>query len=259
MIPGVDVYSGYGLIDWRAVYYSGRRFAFIKMGEGNEPRKNDVLFRTNVDEARAAGLYVGGYLFPYPLPSGFGAPAGRTPEQQAARAWSLAAGLGTNPGELPLVVDAEWPEVGDWGKWGCTAASINLWLRQFCEAVTRLWGRKPILYTYPFWWRVIASATDVSWAADYPLWIANYTHSGEGMPPDGAAPVVPGPWDDWAFWQHSAKGSLVRVPGISSCPVDRNVFNGSLDDLRKLAGIDPDADTDPEIRLDLEDEPPEAA
>lgn len=125
------------------------------------------------------------------------------------------------PGELPPALDAEWPEVGDGGKWGVTAASMSAWLHEYCVEVEVLWGRKPIIYTYPFYWKAMASAADVSWAAAYDLWIANYMHiEKDELPPD-AAPIIPPPWSDWTGWQWSADRG-VRVPGIA-VDVDRNV------------------------------------
>lgn len=244
MIPGVDVFSGYGSIDWARVRAAGYRFAFIKCTEGNEPRRNDIRFAENVRNARDAGLYVSAYHFPYPLREDPTHP-GRTPAEQAQLFWSVSGGLGRAPGELPPVVDAEWPAVEDWGKWGVTAATISGWLRDFCEHVTVLWGRRPIIYTYPFFWRILAASTDVSWAAEYLLWIANYTHSGEGIPPPSKQPIIPAPWTEWTFWQFSADGSPVRVPGIPACPIDRDVFAGDLDALRRLANIDPSSLTQP--------------
>lgn len=245
---GVDVFSGYGVIDWGAAAVAGVQFAYIKCTEGNEPIRNDRAFARNAANARGAGIYVGAYHFPYPLPPDASKP-GRSPREQAERAFAASQGLGTQPGELPHVVDAEWPEVGSWGKWGCTGPQISAWLREYCEHATELWGRKPLIYTYPFWWRALAASADVSWAKEYGLWIANYTHSGPGTPPETSRPQIPPPWDDWLFWQYSAEGSGVRVPGIPACPLDRDVFRGDINGLRKLALIDPDADTVPEIRI----------
>lgn len=270
MIPGFDCYVGYGVIDFAQVAAAGYKFVFVKMAEGNEPARNDTAFYRNVADAKAHGLYVGGYFFPYPLRSGPGLPAGRSAREQAKRAHEVCHGLGSKPGELPHVVDAEWPEIGDWGRWGVDAAFISQWLREYCEAATELWGRKPVIYTYPFWWKAIAASADVAWAADYDLWIANYTHSGEGLPTATEAPYIPKPWTDYAFHQFSAKGSAVRLPGVPACPVDRDVFRGSLDDLRRLANIDPDADTAREEKspvdfgivhqlYPLQDEPPDSA
>lgn len=243
MILGVDVWNGYGRIDWLKAYNAGVRFAFIKCTVGNEPGQDDAAFARNVQGAKAAGIYVGGYHFPFPLPSGQGLPIGRSPVEQADRAFAVSGGLGMRPGELPHVVDAEWPEVENWSKWKVTARSISLWLQQYCERATVRWGRKPIIYTYPFWWRSVAVAADVSWARQYPLWIAHYTHSGEGLPTTGQRPIVPPPWDEYLFHQFSAEGSGARIPGIEACPVDRDVFMGSMSDLRRLALVDPDRET----------------
>lgn len=265
MIFGVDVYSGYGAIDWIKARDEGDvKFAFLKCTEGNEPARDDSRFAENLVGCQKAGIYAGAYHFPYPLPSGPSLPAGRSPREQAVRAHKTSGGLGMVAGELPHVVDAEWPEVGDWGKWGVTAASLSEWLREYCEHASELWGRPPIIYTYPFWWRALASAADVSWAAKYPLWIANYMHLGAGTPPDVLRPFVPSPWDDWLFWQFSAKGSMERVPGIGACPVDRDVFRGSMAALRRLAMVEPDGDTWPSFpivhpRHFTDDEPPDAA
>lgn len=248
MIPGVDVYSGYGRIDWKAVAASGVRFAWIKSAEGNEPARDDSAFRRNVDDAQEAGVIVGAYFFPYPLPYGPGLPAGRSPLEQAERAFRVCAGLGSQHGELSPCVDAEWPPPEEWVKWGCSAAQISEWLHDYCEAATILWGRLPVIYTYPWWWKAL-SAADVSWAAQYPLWMASYTHNGPGTPPIGKAPPVPAPWKDWAAWQYSANGSLQRVPGIPACPVDRDCIRDE-DTLKRLTGhraYEPEADTEPEL------------
>lgn len=248
MIFGVDVWSGYGLIDWGAAYRAGVRFAYIKASEGNEERRNDRSFKRNVEAAKGAGVFVGAYHVPWPLPPRADRP-GRSPAEQAERAFRVSEGLGQGVGELPLVADAEWPEVGEWGKWGCSAQQIGEWLQEFCARATALWGRPPVIYTYPFWWKALAASADVSWAEDLHLWIANYKHNGDGLPPAHVKPELPKPWKEWLFWQYSAEGSGARVPGIPACPLDRDAFSGSFDDLRRLANIDPDEETKPEIAL----------
>jgi lysozyme len=246
MILGVDVWSGYGKIDWARVAAAGVKFAIVKCTEGNEPARNDKRFTENVAGAKAAGIYVGAYHFAYPLPDAPGRP-GRSPEEQARRAWVDSSHLGALPGELPPSLDAEWPELGEWGKWGVTAASMSEWFHRYCVEMERISGRKPLLYTYPFFWRAIAASSSVAWAKDYPLWIASYKDTGEWMPKPLTAPHVVSPWDgDWTLWQFSADGSPISIPGIPACPIDRNVFRGDLDGLRRLANIDPEADTLPE-------------
>ncbi len=266
MIQGVDVHGGYGPIDWPTVAASGVRFGWAKCTEGNEPAKDDGSFRRNVAGMREAGIIPGGYHFPYPLRAN-GINTGRAPRDQAERAFARSSGLGSQPGELAHVVDAEWPAPQDWARWGVTAVSISDWLQEYCERAIGLWGRKPVIYTYPWWWAALDRGIDVSWAAEYKLWMADYHHNGPGMPADGSSPVLPEPWQDWAAWQYSAQGSTERIPGIAACPVDRDCVRSETM-LMWLAGLEP-PDTEPEHQatvtqlpgreLGPEDEPPDAA
>ncbi len=239
MIPGCDVHGGYGLIDWGLVASSGIRFAYVKCTTGNEHSK-DVTYERNIQRARDNGVLVGAYHFAFPLKHGIGLPVGRSPLEQAQAAFDGCSGLGGRTGELSPVVDAEWPPLTEWPKWGCTAAQISEWLHEYCEAATLLWGRKPVIYTYSDWWRGNGrnyhglSDAEVSWAADYPLWMAAYTHALPG-PPTGGGPPIPFPWRDWAVWQYSAEGSPARIPGISACPVDRDCIKDE-DTLDTLTG-----------------------
>lgn len=261
MLPGVDVHAGYGRIDWGLVAVAGYRFVYAKGPEGNEPNRDDLTWRRNVDEAQANGVAAGIYVVPWPLPHGPGLPAGRHPLEQAERFHVRVRGYGGREGELSPAVDAEWPPPEEWAKWGCSAPQISEWLREHCEAVTLLWGRLPIIYTYPHWWRTLAAGADVSWASRYMLWIADYSWPQAGHPPDGWAPTklswVRATWDDWTICQHSADGSLVRVPGIPACPVDRNVIRDetTLERLRGIVRIGPDDDTLPDVRLSVGPQP----
>lgn len=241
MIHGIDVSAVQGTIDWPRVALSGIRFAWSKCGQGNDG--HDPNFQKNVAGCRLTGIYPGAYWFAYSLPSRR-VGDGRSPREEAERFFRLSGGIGRLPGELPPALDLEWPEVGEWGKWGCSAAQIGAWHREFATEVTQLWGRLPILYTYPFWARAVHAGGAFEWAADYPLWIANYMHIEKYEPPPEAKPYIPKPWTTWTAWQWSAdKGR--HIPGILT-DIDRNLFNGTVDDLRRFAGIDPDADTQPE-------------
>lgn len=245
-IPAWDCFSGYGKPDWRKVAGSGIRAVWHQCAQGNEPRRDDRLFHANVDAAKEAGIAVGAYFFPFPLTTERQGD-GRSPIEQADRFAVVSGLLGCQRGELSPMVDAEWPPPQDWGKWDCSAQLISDWLREFCEATTIRFGRLPIIYTYPDFWRHVADGADVSWAARYPLWVAHYLHSGPGMPTT-EKPATLAPWgDDWAVWQYSADGSMERVPGCAACPVDRDVIRDE-ETFRVLTGqprYDQDADTAP--------------
>lgn len=242
MIPGLDVHAGYGVIDWQKVKDAGYRFAWLKCTEGNQGGGKfvDGQYARNVEEATKHGVVIGAYHFGFPLPED-GINKLRSPEEQAEIAFRNSKGLGSRQGELSPVIDAEWPEIAHWKKWGCTAPQMSEWFRRYCLAAEDLWCRPPVIYTYPNWWRELSKFADTSWAANYSLWYANYTHTGPGIPPDGANPPllhwVSKTWKDWAVWQHSADGSTVKVPGINAAAVDRNVIKDEAT-FWKLQGYD---------------------
>jgi lysozyme len=54
----------------------------------------------------------------------------------------------------------------------------------------------------------------------YVLWLAHYTEQ---------CPALPPPWTRWAFWQYTDNGQIAGIDGA----VDLDVFDGSLDELRR--------------------------
>jgi GH25 family lysozyme M1 (1,4-beta-N-acetylmuramidase) len=146
------------------------------------------------------------------------------------------------------VLDLEWPPhferdkgtskiVERWTQWRVDGASIAAWGLACLAEMERLFGRTPILYTYPDFWASLGAAGQNPAFAKYPLWIASYTSPNDWLPKDGVKPLVPAPWADWAVWQFSAEGSPVRIPGIPACPLDRNVVR-DLDTLLKKRPVD---------------------
>lgn len=208
--PGIDVSKWQGPnIDWPAVAASGIKYAFIRASCG---MVQDPQYLPNLLGATAAGLHTGAYHYLH----------AKNPVEQAAFFYDTltAAGDLWEPSRirgcpdpdthlpLPLlnVLDVE-------GK-GKTAAGVKAFLDEF-ERLTG--GQKPLIYTAAYIWNNLPG--DTSWAADYGLWVANYTPQDQ--------PYLPKPWKDWVFWQHT---SSFDVPGIRS-PVDHNRYNGSHEDL----------------------------
>jgi lysozyme len=242
MLLGIDAWSGYGAIDWARAQAAGVRFVILKCTEGNEGK--DGRFDQYAEGCRNAGIPAAPYLFGFPLPPMAGR-QGRAPEEQARRLYADCKGLGTQPGDLPPVLDMEWPPhferdkstskiLDRWTQWRVDAAFIAKWTLECLAELERLFNRPPILYTYPHFWQSLGEAGKDPAFARYPLWIANYTHGNAWMPPDTAKPIVPAPWSDWTIWQFSADGSPVRVPGVPACPLDRNVIREA--DLATLTG-----------------------
>lgn len=261
MILGCDVHGGYyarSPINFKRVYQSGRRFVIAKHTQGNDPHKDDGTFWTSVEHAKAAGLIVGRYHYAYNLPDHPDHP-GRGPIEEAERSWQKARGFGTKSGELPPFIDAEHLSPNEWPSWGCSPKQVSEWLRVHADATAQRWGRAPIIYTYPAWWVYLEDHADTSWAAQYGLWIAsdgalNLEAPGETQMPRaltaGMGRLRVKTWGErWLFWQYGFDGSKMTVPGIDAVPVDRDCFNGTLDELRALAMLPSMSETTLEVEV----------
>lgn len=246
MIRGLDVSAVQGVVPWTGL---AREYAFAipKAVQGNDGV--DPNFARNAAGALAAGMHAFGYCFAYPLPckpkcpGAFDCVCGRSPEWQAAR---FVREVYKHLPDSRIFVDFEWPEVvpskpggKGWREWGCSPPQMAEWLRRHCAEIVRLTGKRPCLYTYPWFWGAIRDGAaaygfpaggDVSWAADFDLWIAWYV--GGHWPTAGASPHIPKPWTTWRFWQFDGNGGL-RLP--SGMDADFCVFNGDADALNAWA------------------------
>ncbi|WP_255567666.1 glycoside hydrolase family 25 protein [Corynebacterium sp. TAE3-ERU16] len=206
---GVDVASwqhpGGAAINWREVSASGHRFAFIKATEGIGYM--NPYFVADSKQARNAGLLVGSYHMARPNSSA------------SIQAAEYAAALATQPQpSLPPVLDIEYAE-------NLGPAQLSAWVREFLTDIERLTGRRPIIYTYRYFWQ--ENMANTSEFSDYPLWLAAY----ENRPPAD----IPGGWNHMSFWQRADNGV---VPGMVTVS-DMNLFNGSEQQLTDFsAGID---------------------
>lgn len=238
MLLGVDTHVGYGVVDWAKAKAAGVRFAYLKCTQGNE-NFVDAQFSHSHAECTRLDIPHGAYHFAEPLPDDPKHP-GRSPLDQVERAFANCQGLGSKPGDLTHAVDAEWPPPEEAAKWGCTRPQISAWLKEYCQLATDRFGRKPVIYTYPAWWKWLAEGADVSWASEYLLWFADYDHPGDGTPADGFTPDhmswIASTWSDWAVCQFSAQGSNARVDGINACPIDRDCIRSETMLLR-LRGL----------------------
>jgi len=108
-------------------------------------------------------------------------------------------------------------------------------LKKFVDRLQVRTGYKPIIYSRASFWNPYVG--NPSWASSYDFWAARYNGSLSGPWSDGR--YKPVSWNDWTFWQYSADGNgLGRTYGASSRDVDLDRFNGTLEELRKYAGLD---------------------
>lgn len=184
-------------IDWDQVSDAGYSHVFVEVGIGNDSPNGDRA--SQVTGALSGGLSVQVYDFCYPLPSD-GVHQGRDPVAQATLFLQEAANLGLDP-QQPVVLDVEWPKLGDMAKWGDNASFVRSWLLACLAEIERVTGVTPWIYGSPSFLMAIGCASEPSFAR-YKLWLADW----------GSTPTVPAPWTDWTAWQFSATGS---VPGIN--------------------------------------------
>ncbi len=195
-------------IDWPAVAAGGVSFVFVKATESNW--YVNPWFARDYQGARDAGLVRSAYHFARPTPDLASATA-------QADMLLRVAGVGDQPGDLPLTLDLE--QSG-----GLSPAQLVAWTQRLLDRVEQATGRAPLIYTYPYFWATAMGGTSAF--TRYPLWIASYQQSGPALP-------LPGGWRDWTFWQHTDRST---EPGILG-GVDGNRFRGSVDELRALARL----------------------
>jgi GH25 family lysozyme M1 (1,4-beta-N-acetylmuramidase)/Cdc6-like AAA superfamily ATPase len=208
---GVDVSQYQQTVDWQRAAAEGQSFAFIKATHGE--KNADPMFIANWMGAKEVGLLRGAYHVFDPIAD---------PESQAE--FFIKTVLSTSDkndmGELPSVLDIEPVDPSMAGE---LVPRVKAWLDRVESAL----GRKPILYSNLRTLQNNFVDTDgafPSWAGQHPLWIAEYST------PDGQ-PTLPIGWSNWAFWQYSDQGQVGGIQGKT----DLNVFNGSLEELRRFA------------------------
>lgn len=203
-VKGLDVSHWQPTVDWSRVKASGHEFVFLKATEGLTFR--DKSFEGHREGARKAGLLVGAYHFFRP---------NLDPKAQAVHFAKVVGPLAEN--DLPCVFD--W-EVSD----GHPSADDVQEARIFLQTIKDLTRKNPILYSGPYFLNSFGLGEEFK---QYPLWIAHYGTK---------APLVPAPWTYWSFHQFTDKGI---VPGVGSDKTgeDSNVFNGSLEQLKKFTAF----------------------
>jgi lysozyme len=194
-IHGTDVAKYQGRIDWERLKANGIAFAFIKATEGGD--RVDDNFGDNWIAARNAGIPRGAYHFFY-----FCRPA----IEQAQ--WYISH-VPRERGALPPVIDMEWNPDSPTCTVHPAPETVRSELKVFADAVTRHYGKRPIIYTTIDFF----DDNDLSRLRGvYPFWLRSVA----GHPDDkfGGHP--------WIFWQYTGTGILPGIDGNA----DINTFNG---------------------------------
>lgn len=195
-IPGQDVSTYQGTVDWKAQMAKGSRFAFIKATEGNTWHSS--TFNQQYSSATKTGIIRGAYHFARPDSGG--------PERQVEAFLNGGGGWTSDGRTLPGMLDMESVS-GVPANFGHTKTELRRWISGFISAYQAAVGRRPIVYTNAHWWDT--NVGDFA-PAHTPLQIAYYSSK---RPTD-----MPGRW--WAsdMWQFSDSGPFAG---------DSSVFQGT--------------------------------
>lgn len=205
-VQGADVSKYQANFNWEAQKNAGMAFGIARISDGvNTP---DDYFDRNWAELKRLNMIRGAYQYFRPA------------QDVPAQANMVINKLGRlGPGDLPAVIDVE-------SNGGLTKAQVTAKVKQWVELVEAGTGKKPIIYTGPYFWQDnVGDAT----LGGHPLWIAHYGTT---------CPLIPDGWPKWTFWQYCDGNTDYCANGQG---FDRNVFNGSLAELQALAGGGGDA------------------
>ncbi|MSZ24567.1 MAG: hypothetical protein F2607_05455, partial [Actinobacteria bacterium] len=226
VITGVDVASyqhpGGAPINWSQVRSAGHQFGYVKATESTY--YTNPYFAGDWAGIAAAGMYRGAYHYAKPA-----LPLSTAVDQ--ARYFVSRTGSMTGAQDLPGELDLE--ESG-----GLSQQDLAQWTREFLSEVTRLTGKKPLVYTGRWFWTSAVGAYGNDIGQKYILWTADYNCQRS----DGSlfcdpntttySPPSYGGWTSWTFWQNYSVGA---VPGIVG-NVDMNRFCCDLGSLAAFTG-----------------------
>jgi GH25 family lysozyme M1 (1,4-beta-N-acetylmuramidase) len=201
-VPGIDVSSHQGDVDWPHWWGQGVRFAYVKATEGTGYR--NPKYGQQFTGSHQVGMVRGAYHFALPDRSDGAA--------QAHYFVDNGGGWIPDGATLPGALDVEYNPYGD-TCYGLAPEAMVRWIGQFSETYHARTGRWPVIYTSTLWWDKCTGRLG-DFTATNPVWVARYA--------DSVGPL-PHRWTVHAIWQHS------------STPIDQNLFNGTMDDLVALA------------------------
>ncbi len=186
---GIDVSKWQGDIDFEAVKAAGCSFVIMRMGYFYDTHEMDAWYLSNMEEARAAGLDVGVYIYT----------TANTEEEVIANAAWLAENLNGMALDFPVVFD--WESFSHFQQYGMSIHDLNGYFELFADEMegygydAMLYGSKN--YLNNFWYD----------HAEHPVWLAHYTSETDYE-------------GDYILWQMSSRG---RIDGITG-DVDLNIL-----------------------------------
>ncbi|WP_042419347.1 lysozyme [Streptacidiphilus anmyonensis] len=202
---GVDVSSYQGTVDWATLWNSGVRWAYTKATEGTYYTNPD--FAQQYNGPYNVGMIRAAYHFATPDTTSGGV--------QADYFVNHGGGWSADGRTLPGVLDIEWDPYGA-ACYGLSQSAMVSWISGFLNEYHARTGRWAVIYTATSWW-VQCTGNYGGFAADDPLWIANY---------NGSPGTLPAGWGYYTMWQYTDSGPYVG---------DHDEFNGDITRVQALA------------------------
>jgi len=201
-VPGIDVASYQGNVNWATQWSNGKRFAYVKATEGTS--YTNPYFAQQYNGSYNVGMIRGAYHFALPNNSSGAAQANYFVDHGGG--WSA------DGKTLPGALDIEYNPYGA-TCYGLSDAAMVSWIRSFSDTYHSRTGRWPVIYTTTDWWSN-CTGNQGDFSSTNPLWVARYASS---------VGTLPYNWGFHTFWQYT------------STPLDQNTFNGAMDRLQVLA------------------------
>lgn len=195
-------------IDWQTVKSTGVNYVIMKATEGGT--YTDPVYALH--KANSAGILPrGSYHFWRQNVDA---------KTQAAHYWQVAGKM-----DMPPVLDVE-----DWyHDVTLRGAALEARIIEQLTEIDKLFGRPCILYTSPNIIKYYLRLSPSSPLCQRKLWIAHY----------GVTKPDIYPFQHWALWQYSERGSAAQYGIYEAASVDLNWYNGTLEDFRReMLGID---------------------
>lgn len=202
---GVDVSHWQGSIDWEKA--KADDIDFVMLGTRYSGAA-DPLFSQNAENAAAAGVQLGAYIYSYAT----------SVEEAEAEADFVLNLVKDYPISYPIAYDIE--NAGTSGT--LSKEELTAVVKTFCEKI-RDAGYYPILYANDYW---LNNKLDMAALKDYPVWVAAYERNYSYT---SSSPVM---------WQATSTGSVDGISGGVDIDLQFTDFSGEIpaDSWKKFDG-----------------------
>lgn len=192
---GVDVSQHQGTIDWQAVQGDGITFALIRAAYRGTTAGTlvvDTRLQTNIEEAQAAGIKVGVYIYSQAITEA-------EAEEEAAFVISLVSAYDL---DLPIVIDYEFDEShsGRLATAALSAEEMTSIVSAFCAYVADQ-GYTPMVYGNAHMLENNLAVNEIG--ENEAIWYANYNDTTLT--------------ESCALWQYTESGTVAGISGNVDC------------------------------------------